>query len=66
VESSVDNLELWITYKLSTILPQQNAIYPQFCPQPQRRLFSVDKGHLASIHTIHRPYYYYYSKKLMV
>jgi hypothetical protein len=66
VETSVDNSGLWIIHDLSTALPQENNIYPQFCAQPRGRLFSLAKGFLGFIPIIHRPYYYYYSKNLMV
>jgi hypothetical protein len=66
VETSVDNSGLWIIHDLSTTLPQENTIYPQFCTQPPGRLFGLPKGYLGFIPIIHRPYYYYYSKNLMV
>jgi hypothetical protein len=66
VETFVDNLGLWISRDLSTGLPQENAIYPQFCAQLLGRLFGLPKGFLRFIPIIHRPYYYYYSKNLMV
>jgi hypothetical protein len=34
VENYVDNSRLWITRELSTFLPQEEAAYPQFYPQP--------------------------------
>ena len=66
VETFVDNLGLWISCDLSTALPQENSIYPQFCTQLLGRLFGLPKGFLRFIPTIHRPYYYYYSKNLMI
>jgi hypothetical protein len=66
VETSVDNSGLWISRGLSTALPQENAIYPQFCAQPRGRIFGLPMGFLDFIPIIHRPYYYYYSKNLMV
>jgi hypothetical protein len=66
VETSVDNSGLWIIHDLSTALPQENAIYPQFCAQPRGRIFGLPMGFLDFIPIIHRPYYYYYSKNLMV
>src|SRR5215212_3677459 len=62
----VDKPGLWIIHDLSTTLPQENAIYPQFCTQPRRRLFGLPKGVLGFIPIIHSPYYYYYSKNIMV
>jgi hypothetical protein len=64
VEDFVDNFELWISHELSTFLPQVKLDYPQFCPQPPLLLFGLGKRDTNSVHTVHRPYYYYYSKSL--
>jgi hypothetical protein len=66
VEDFVDNLELWITRDLSTFLPQENAVYPQFCPQPNGSVLGLSRRNQDLIHTVHRAYYYYYSKNLKV
>ncbi len=66
VENSVDNSNLWITRELSTICPQGPASYPQFCPQPRGRVVGLSMADFASYPHIHRPYYYYYSNRLMV
>jgi hypothetical protein len=66
VGNSVDNSNLWITRELSTICPQGSASYPQFCPQPRGRAFGLSMADFAAYPHIHRPYYYYYSNKLMV
>jgi hypothetical protein len=66
VEDFVDNFELWIICELSTILPQEKAGCPQFYPQPYQGVLTLDKRNIRFIHTAHRPYYYYYSKNLMV
>ena len=66
VDDSVDNSGLWISRELSTFLPQETAGYPQFCPQLDEPVLGLGKGNLEFVHTIHRPYYYYYSKYLMV
>jgi hypothetical protein len=66
VEDFVDNLRLWISRNLSTFLPQETAVYPQFCPQLSGPVLGLGKGIWDFVHTIHRPYYYYYSKYLKV
>jgi hypothetical protein len=66
VEDFVDNSGLWITRDLSTFCPQENAVYPQFCPQLDGPVLGLGKGSRDLIHTIHRAYYYYYSKNLKV
>jgi hypothetical protein len=64
VEDFVDNLGLWIIHELSTFLPQENAIYPQFYPQLNDQVLGLGKNNWDFVHSIHRPYYYYYSKNL--
>jgi hypothetical protein len=66
VEDFVDNMGLWITRGLSTFLPQENASCPHFCPQHDGLVYGLDTRNLDFIHTVHRPYYYYYSKNLKV
>jgi hypothetical protein len=66
VDNFVDKSSLWITRALSTFLPQEIAGYPQFHPQPCQGVFGVGKADREVIHTVHRPYYYYYSNRLMV
>jgi hypothetical protein len=66
VDGFVDNSGLWISRELSTFLPQENAGYPQFCPQLDGLVLGLGEGNPEFIHTIHRPYYYYYSKNLKV
>lgn len=63
VDNFVDKLWLWITHELSTIYPQDIASYPQFCPQVGEDVFGLGKGNFGVIHTIHSPYYYYYSNR---
>jgi hypothetical protein len=64
VEDFVDNLRLWISHELSTFLPQDKVIYPQFYPQLIDPMLGLGKGNRDFVHSIHRPYYYYYSKNL--
>ena len=66
VDDFVDNSGLWISRELSTFLPQGTADYPQFCPQLDGLVLGLGKGNTEFVHTIHRPYYYYYSKNLKV
>src|SRR5215210_2472757 len=66
VEDYVDNSRLWINCRLSTFLPQEKAGYPQFYPQPRLWVLGLGKGDPDFIHTVHRAYYYYYSKNLMI
>ena len=55
VETSVDNSGLWISLDLSTALPQENAIYPHFCAQPQRRVLAYLRAFpiLSTVYTGH-------------
>jgi hypothetical protein len=66
VEIFVDNSGLWISRDLSTFLPQENAGYPQFYPQLNGLVLGLSKVNRTFIHTVHRPYYYYYSNNLRV
>jgi hypothetical protein len=59
VEDFVDSFGLWITPDLSTFLPQENSVYPQFCTQPRLEVLGVSKGDFSSCPHIHSPYYYY-------
>ena len=55
VETSVDNSGLWISRDLSTAIPQENAIYPQFCAQPQRLVLAYLRAFqiLSTVYTGH-------------
>ena len=66
VGNSVDNSNLWITRELSTFYQQGTGGYPHFCPQLRGLEFSLSKADFAAYPHIHRPYYYYYSNRLMV
>ena len=66
VEIFVDNSGLWITRELSTVFPQDSEVYPQFYPQLSCRVLGVAKGNPTGYPHIHKPYYYYYSNRLMV
>ena len=66
VDNFVDNSRLWITHELSTFLPQEIGSYPHFRPQPRRCVLGLGKANHEVIHTVHRPYYYYYSNRVMV
>jgi hypothetical protein len=66
VDNFVDNSILWITFDLSTICPQDFASYPHFCPQGRAWFLGLSKPDPRVIHTVHRPYYYYYSNKYKV
>ena len=65
VENFVDNSGLWISRE-DPHSSTGNAIIHNFGPQLDGLVLGLGKGNTEFVHTIHRPYYYYYSKNLKV